>query len=41
MRTAWIIWDKHVSKLAPKGRVIVKPRPLAQRGRWARLLAAA
>jgi integrase len=38
MRAAWIIWDKHVSKLAPKSRVVVKLRPIAQRGRWARLL---
>jgi integrase len=38
MRAAWIKWDGHVTKLAPKGQVIVKLRPIAQRGRWARLL---
>jgi integrase len=38
MQAAWIKWDGHVAKLAPKGSVVVKLRPIAQRGRWARLL---
>lgn len=38
MRAAWIRWDKHVAKLAPKGRVVIELRPIGQRGRWARLL---